>query len=97
MCVCVCVCVCVYTHTHTHTHTHTFTEDTNKIYGFMLYLWYPVQYVYSLKSEALVFSKKFVITSETAWCHDQQYHSLNCHLFHALSAKSSTVQELSGS
>lgn len=44
----------------------TFTEDTNKIYGFRLYLWNPVQYVYSLKNEALVFSKKFVITNEIA-------------------------------
>lgn len=64
----------------------------------MLYLWYPVQYVYSLKSDPLVFSeKKIVITNETAWCHDQQYHGLNYCLFHALSAKSSTVHELSGS
>jgi len=91
--------VCVRTHarTHTHTHTHTFKEDANKTYGFMLYLCYPVQYVYySLKHESLVFSKKFVVTNETAWCHDQEYHSLNYHLFHALSVKPSTVQELSG-
>ena len=88
MCMCVCVCI--------HTHTHAFKEDANKVYGFMLYLCYPVQYVYSLKNESLVFSKIFVVTNETAWCHDQEYHRLNCHLFHALSAKPSTVQELSG-